>query len=104
MNKQHIVKMLRQTRPGQYFDLNKNELENRRMSIHFSDGYDSEENRTWFFAVEGSPNKIVGVIIPYKLCAPNGYRMITNHGEFYFSLNGKKISKRAWADGDSKKD
>lgn len=43
----------------------------RRLSIHFSDGYDSKTNRTAFFAVEGSPNRLIGWVEEWD----EGYKM-----------------------------
>jgi hypothetical protein len=42
------------------------DAEGRDVHIHFYDGYGVASNRTAFFAVGGSPNKVVGCVTSYQ--------------------------------------
>lgn len=86
MNRDQLLKMVKQTKGGKIFS---ESLDKRRFSVHTSDGYDEESNRTLFFAIEGSPNKIIGWIQQFN----HGFEMVTNFGKVYFNSKFKRISK-----------
>lgn len=97
-----LVKMLKQTKWFKYYSTG---FDDRRISIHTSDGYNSPENRTTFFCVEGSPNKIFGWINEDEHSLHRDYwEMVTNHGKAYFSRDGRKVTKDVYRGFDVDKD
>lgn len=65
------------------------EVEAREFWAESVDGYGSPDNRSIFFCLKGSPNKVCGFVRRASLSetGQNAYIIETNFGKFYFYNN-----------------
>lgn len=66
----------------------------RQIDVHVSDGYREESNRTLFFCVLGSPNKVQGWIVQFQY----GLKVVLAVGRdgprsYYFRNNLKRTTQ-----------
>ncbi len=70
------------------------QIERRKVDIFFSDGYETEEYRSWFFCVKGSYNKLCGFVRKAHIPENEAWYFETSQGNYYCTHN--KVQKRAF--------